>query len=73
MGTTGFLGVLAGQLPGVYLFQPYRIIEVKFLSPYLNVTNLVEFSGLVVPYLLGSISLVVLAVGSVSPGNFLGF
>ncbi|RWR78418.1 hypothetical protein CKAN_00694900 [Cinnamomum micranthum f. kanehirae] len=42
VGTTGFLGVLAGQLPGDW--------------------------GFFVPYLLGSISLVVLAVGSVSPG-----
>ncbi|KAF6149317.1 hypothetical protein GIB67_026173 [Kingdonia uniflora] len=42
VGTTGFLGVFAGQLPGDW--------------------------GFFVPYLLGSISLVVLAVGSVSPG-----
>ncbi|ONK73949.1 uncharacterized protein A4U43_C03F1240 [Asparagus officinalis] len=42
VGTTGFLGVLAGQLPGDW--------------------------GFFVPYLVGSISLVVLAVGSVSPG-----
>ncbi|KAJ9541056.1 hypothetical protein OSB04_027562 [Centaurea solstitialis] len=42
VGTTGFLGVLAGQLPGDW--------------------------GFFVPYLLGSISLVVLAVGSISPG-----
>ncbi|KAL8211282.1 hypothetical protein R6Q57_005719 [Mikania cordata] len=42
VGTTGFLGILAGQLPGDW--------------------------GFFVPYLIGSISLVVLAVGSVSPG-----
>ncbi|XP_024023649.1 uncharacterized protein LOC21402974 isoform X2 [Morus notabilis] len=42
VGTTGFLGVLAGQLPGDW--------------------------GFFVPYLTGSISLIVLAVGSVSPG-----
>ncbi|KAG6717276.1 hypothetical protein I3842_04G090700 [Carya illinoinensis] len=42
VGTTGFLGVLAGQLPGDW--------------------------GFFVPYLIGSISLVVLAVGSTSPG-----
>ncbi|GAB2231983.1 hypothetical protein Drorol1_Dr00011002 [Drosera rotundifolia] len=42
VGTTGFLGVLAGQLPGDW--------------------------GFFVPYLLGSISLVVLAIGSTSPG-----
>ncbi|RDX86948.1 hypothetical protein CR513_31649 [Mucuna pruriens] len=42
VGTTGFLAVLAGQLPGDW--------------------------GFFVPYLIGSISLVVLAVGSISPG-----
>ncbi|GMP62396.1 hypothetical protein CsSME_00024516 [Camellia sinensis var. sinensis] len=42
VGTTGFLGVLAGRLPGDW--------------------------GFFVPYLIGSISLVVLAVGSISPG-----
>ncbi|XP_017623078.1 uncharacterized protein LOC108467088 isoform X3 [Gossypium arboreum] len=42
VGTTGFLGVLAGQLPGDW--------------------------GFFTPYLIGSISLVVLAVGSISPG-----
>ncbi|XP_014513970.1 uncharacterized protein LOC106772231 [Vigna radiata var. radiata] len=42
VGTTGFFGVLAGQLPGDW--------------------------GFFVPYLIGSISLVVLAVGSISPG-----
>ncbi|KAL8151896.1 hypothetical protein V2J09_021704 [Rumex salicifolius] len=42
VGTTGFLGVLAGQLPGDW--------------------------GFFVPYLIGSISLVVLGVGSTSPG-----
>ncbi|XP_027365259.1 uncharacterized protein LOC113872144 [Abrus precatorius] len=42
VGTTGFLGVLAGQLPGDW--------------------------GFFLPYLIGSISLVVLAVGSISPG-----
>lgn len=42
VGTTGFLGVIAGQLPGDW--------------------------GFFVPYLLGSISLVVLAIGSISPG-----
>ncbi|KAI8540731.1 hypothetical protein RHMOL_Rhmol08G0008700 [Rhododendron molle] len=42
VGTTGFVGVLAGQLPGDW--------------------------GFFVPYLVGSISLVVLAVGSISPG-----
>ncbi|XP_056696498.1 uncharacterized protein [Spinacia oleracea] len=42
VGTTGFVAVLAGQLPGDW--------------------------GFFVPYLVGSISLVVLAVGSVSPG-----
>ncbi|KAI8019091.1 hypothetical protein LOK49_LG04G01608 [Camellia lanceoleosa] len=42
VGTTSFLGVLAGQLPGDW--------------------------GFFVPYLIGSISLVVLAVGSISPG-----
>ncbi|KAJ6804655.1 uncharacterized protein M6B38_182655 [Iris pallida] len=42
VGTTGFLGVIAGQLPGDW--------------------------GFFVPYLLGSISLIVLAVGSISPG-----
>ncbi|OIW18200.1 hypothetical protein TanjilG_31320 [Lupinus angustifolius] len=42
VGTTGFLGVLTGQLPGDW--------------------------GFFVPYLIGSISLVVLAVGSISPG-----
>ncbi|KAK2981467.1 hypothetical protein RJ640_013015 [Escallonia rubra] len=42
VGTTGFLGVLAGQLPGDW--------------------------GFFVPYLIGSISLIVLAVGSISPG-----
>lgn len=42
VGTTGFLGVLAGQLPGDW--------------------------GFFVPYLIGSISLIVLAVGSTSPG-----
>ncbi|KAH0929604.1 hypothetical protein HID58_015331 [Brassica napus] len=44
VGTTGFIAVLAGQLPGDW--------------------------GFFVPYLVGSISLVVLAVGSVSPGYF---
>ncbi|KAL9249805.1 hypothetical protein AKJ16_DCAP00449 [Drosera capensis] len=44
VGTTGFLGVLAGQLPGDW--------------------------GFFLPYLLGSISLVVLAIGSTSPGAF---
>ncbi|ESQ46103.1 hypothetical protein EUTSA_v10000230mg [Eutrema salsugineum] len=42
VGTTGFIAVIAGQLPGDW--------------------------GFFVPYLVGSISLVVLAVGSVSPG-----
>nr|AFK38312.1 unknown [Lotus japonicus] len=42
VGTTGFLGILTGQLPGDW--------------------------GFFVPYLIGSISLVVLAVGSISPG-----
>ncbi|KAJ3677339.1 hypothetical protein LUZ60_003063 [Juncus effusus] len=42
VGTTGFLGVIAGQLPGDW--------------------------GFFVPYLLGSISLIVLAVGSIAPG-----
>ncbi|CAI9758266.1 unnamed protein product [Fraxinus pennsylvanica] len=42
VGTTGFLGVLAGQLPGDW--------------------------GFFVPYLIGSISLIVLALGSISPG-----
>ncbi|KAK7358915.1 hypothetical protein VNO77_00856 [Canavalia gladiata] len=42
VGTTGFLAVLAGQLPGDW--------------------------GFFLPYLIGSISLVVLAVGSISPG-----
>ncbi|KAF3976463.1 hypothetical protein ACB098_02G122800 [Castanea mollissima] len=42
VGTTGFLGVLAGQLPGDW--------------------------GFFVPYLIGSISLIVLAVGSTAPG-----
>ncbi|XP_004504022.1 uncharacterized protein [Cicer arietinum] len=42
VGTTGFLGILAGQLPGDW--------------------------GFFVPYLIGSISLVVLGVGSTSPG-----
>ncbi|KAF3440462.1 hypothetical protein FNV43_RR18746 [Rhamnella rubrinervis] len=42
VGTTGFLGLIAGQLPGDW--------------------------GFFVPYLLGSISLIVLAVGSISPG-----
>ncbi|PIN13806.1 hypothetical protein CDL12_13577 [Handroanthus impetiginosus] len=42
VGVTGFLGVLAGQLPGDW--------------------------GFFVPYLIGSISLIVLAVGSISPG-----
>ncbi|KAJ4715588.1 ATP-dependent zinc metalloprotease [Melia azedarach] len=42
VGTTGFLGILAGQLPGDW--------------------------GFFVPYLIGSISLVVLAIGSISPG-----
>ncbi|XP_073014509.1 uncharacterized protein [Typha latifolia] len=42
VGTTGFLGVIAGQLPGDW--------------------------GFFVPYLIGSISLIVLAVGSISPG-----
>nr|XP_043633368.1 uncharacterized protein LOC122604548 [Erigeron canadensis] len=42
VGTTGFLGTIAGQLPGDW--------------------------GFFVPYLIGSISLVVLAVGSISPG-----
>ncbi|KAL1569581.1 hypothetical protein AAHA92_01044 [Salvia divinorum] len=42
VGSTGFLGILAGQLPGDW--------------------------GFFVPYLVGSISLVVLAIGSISPG-----
>ncbi|CAM8930995.1 unnamed protein product [Rhodiola kirilowii] len=42
VGSTGFLGVISGQLPGDW--------------------------GFFVPYLIGSISLVVLAVGSISPG-----
>ncbi|CAB4283596.1 unnamed protein product [Prunus armeniaca] len=42
VGTTGFLGLLAGQLPGDW--------------------------GFFVPYLLGSISLIVLGVGSTAPG-----
>eukprot|EP01018_Ginkgo_biloba_P038331 Gb_05471 [translate_table: standard] len=42
VGSTGFLAVLAGQLPGDW--------------------------GFFVPYLIGSISLVVLAVGSTAPG-----
>ncbi|XP_010937045.1 uncharacterized protein [Elaeis guineensis] len=42
VGVTGFLGVIAGQLPGDW--------------------------GFFVPYLLGSISLIVLAIGSISPG-----
>ncbi|PNX92278.1 hypothetical protein L195_g015412 [Trifolium pratense] len=42
VGTTGFLGILAGQLPGDW--------------------------GFFVPYLIGSISLVVLGIGSTSPG-----
>ncbi|CAD6259368.1 unnamed protein product [Miscanthus lutarioriparius] len=42
VGTTGFLAVLAGQLPGDW--------------------------GFFVPYLIGSISLIILAVGSVAPG-----
>ncbi|KAH7683550.1 FtsH protease domain-like protein [Dioscorea alata] len=42
VGTTSFLAVLAGQLPGDW--------------------------GFFVPYLIGSISLIVLAVGSISPG-----
>ncbi|KAF0890821.1 hypothetical protein E2562_004302 [Oryza meyeriana var. granulata] len=42
VGTTGFLAVLAGQLPGDW--------------------------GFFVPYLIGSISLIVLAIGSISPG-----
>uniref|UniRef100_M1C688 Uncharacterized protein n=1 Tax=Solanum tuberosum TaxID=4113 RepID=M1C688_SOLTU len=43
VGTTGFLGVLAGQLPGDW--------------------------GFFVPYLIGSISLVVLGIGSTSPAS----
>uniref|UniRef100_A0A453DA92 Uncharacterized protein n=1 Tax=Aegilops tauschii subsp. strangulata TaxID=200361 RepID=A0A453DA92_AEGTS len=46
VGTTGFLAVLAGQLPGDW--------------------------GFFVPYLTGSISLVVLAIGSISPGSSAG-
>uniref|UniRef100_A0A0D9WA57 Uncharacterized protein n=1 Tax=Leersia perrieri TaxID=77586 RepID=A0A0D9WA57_9ORYZ len=42
VGSTGFLAVLAGQLPGDW--------------------------GFFVPYLIGSISLIVLAIGSISPG-----
>ncbi|TVU16292.1 hypothetical protein EJB05_39846 [Eragrostis curvula] len=42
VGTTGFLAVLAGQLPGDW--------------------------GFFVPYLIGSISLIVLAIGSTAPG-----
>ncbi|KAH9294944.1 hypothetical protein KI387_038532, partial [Taxus chinensis] len=42
VGSTGFIAVLAGQLPGDW--------------------------GFFVPYLVGSISLVVLAVGSTAPG-----
>ncbi|KAM5577458.1 hypothetical protein ABKV19_008018 [Rosa sericea] len=42
VGTTGFIGLLAGQLPGDW--------------------------GFFVPYLVGSISLVVLGVGSTAPG-----
>ncbi|CAK8578862.1 unnamed protein product [Lathyrus sativus] len=42
VGTTGFLGILAGQLPGDW--------------------------GFFVPYLIGSISLVVLGIGSTAPG-----
>ncbi|CAI0428792.1 unnamed protein product [Linum tenue] len=42
VGTTSFLGVLAGQLPGDW--------------------------GFFVPYLIGSISLVVLGIGSTAPG-----
>lgn len=42
VGTTGFLGLLAGQLPGDW--------------------------GFFVPYLIGSLTLVVLAVGSTAPG-----
>ncbi|XP_039123961.1 uncharacterized protein LOC120260534 isoform X4 [Dioscorea cayenensis subsp. rotundata] len=42
VGTTSFVAVLAGQLPGDW--------------------------GFFVPYLIGSISLIVLAVGSISPG-----
>uniref|UniRef100_A0A7N0U1R3 Uncharacterized protein n=1 Tax=Kalanchoe fedtschenkoi TaxID=63787 RepID=A0A7N0U1R3_KALFE len=42
VGTSSFLGVIAGQLPGDW--------------------------GFFVPYLIGSIALVVLAVGSISPG-----
>eukprot|EP00252_Welwitschia_mirabilis_P010310 TRINITY_DN23504_c0_g1_i1.p1 TRINITY_DN23504_c0_g1~~TRINITY_DN23504_c0_g1_i1.p1 ORF type:complete len:278 (+),score=53.75 TRINITY_DN23504_c0_g1_i1:364-1197(+) len=44
VGSTGFLAVLAGQLPGDW--------------------------GFFVPYLIGSISLVVLAIGSTAPGLF---
>ncbi|KAF3577047.1 hypothetical protein DY000_02034063 [Brassica cretica] len=58
VGTTGFIAVLAGQLPGI-------------LYGSLTYETTVEPGqdwGFFVPYLVGSISLVVLAVGSVSPG-----
>ncbi|KAJ0988584.1 hypothetical protein J5N97_006940 [Dioscorea zingiberensis] len=51
VGTTGFLGVIAGQLPGL---MPTVVI--------------CRTGGFFVPYLIGSISLIVLAVGSISPG-----
>ncbi|KAJ8437980.1 hypothetical protein Cgig2_033713 [Carnegiea gigantea] len=54
VGTTGFLAVLARQLPGLPQSLPKRV--------------LLKDWGFFLPYLIGSISLVVLAVGSISPG-----
>ncbi|KAK9230538.1 hypothetical protein WN944_023509 [Citrus x changshan-huyou] len=58
VGITGFLGVLAGQLPG-----PLDISSSVFVADTCS-----QDWGFFTPYLIGSISLVVLAVGSTSPG-----
>ncbi|KAL5992215.1 hypothetical protein ACLOJK_013130 [Asimina triloba] len=63
VGTTGFLAVLAGQLPGcgvVFFGQLRKKLRLLFQKA-------IDW-GFFVPYLIGSISLVVLAVGSISPG-----
>ncbi|KAH9718303.1 hypothetical protein KPL71_022168 [Citrus sinensis] len=81
VGITGFLGVLAGQLPGFRQLQATCLTytqKLQFTIPLpqpLDISSSVFVAdtcsqdwGFFTPYLIGSISLVVLAVGSTSPG-----
>ena len=73
VGSTSFIALLAGQLPGVQ--NSYTMLHLwnhffyhfEWILPHCCV---LQDWGFFVPYLVGSISLVVLAIGSVAPGYF---